>query len=66
MPGSRAERAAGPGRSWAGQALALAAAFVTLSLLWNLPDALAGFVWPVVGAASLEITLAFALGMHRV
>jgi len=49
------------GRSWAGHALALAAAFVALSLLWNLPVALTGFVWSVIGAASLEITLVFAL-----
>jgi hypothetical protein len=61
MPGSSAEREVGRGRSRVGHALSLVAAFVTLSLLWNLQVALAGFVWPVVGAASLEIIAAFAL-----
>ncbi|HZA66058.1 MAG TPA: hypothetical protein VE592_03860, partial [Geminicoccaceae bacterium] len=56
MPGSKPERSA-----WAGRALALGVAFVSLSLLWNLPVASAGIVWPALRAASLEVTVMFLL-----
>ena len=42
-------------------ALALTAAFIGLSLLWNLPVAYSEFGWPWLRAAALEVTLAFAL-----
>jgi Sulfatase len=67
MPGSSTEavRPAGAGAarrgSWWQPALTMAAAFVGLSLLWNLPAAFSGFGWPWLGAAALEVTLAFAL-----
>jgi hypothetical protein len=67
MPGSSAEAvrpaASGGGRRppWLKPALALGAAFCGLSLLWNLPLARSGFGWPWLGAAALEVTLAFAL-----
>ena len=42
-------------------ALALATAFIGLSLLWNLPIAFSGFGWPWLATAALEVALAFAL-----
>jgi len=56
MPGSKPERSASAAR-----ALVLGVAFVSLSLLWNLPVTSAGIVWPAVAAASLEVTLVFLL-----
>jgi hypothetical protein len=45
---------------WLKLALVLAAAFVGLSLLWNLPVAFSGFGWPWLATAALEVTLVFA------
>jgi hypothetical protein len=42
-------------------ALVLVSAFIVLSLLWNLPVRLAGFAWPWLAAAALEVTIVFAL-----
>jgi hypothetical protein len=39
----------------------LVAAFVALSLLWNLPVRLPGFVWPSLAAPALEVAVLFAL-----
>jgi hypothetical protein len=41
--------------------LVLILAFVALSLLWNLPVRLSEFAWPWVAAASVEVTVVFAL-----
>jgi hypothetical protein len=67
MPGSTTEAvrpaAASGGRRapWVRRALTVAAAFIVLSLLWNLPVALSGFGWTWLATAALEVTLAFAL-----
>jgi hypothetical protein len=50
-----------PRAPWVKPALTLAAAFIGLSLLWNLPVALSGFGWPWIAAAALEVAVAFAL-----
>ena len=39
----------------------LVAAFVVLSLLWDLPVRLSGFAWPWLAAPALEIAAVFAL-----
>ena len=42
-------------------ALTLAAAFIGLSLLWNLPVVFSGFAWPGLATAALEVVVLFAL-----
>jgi hypothetical protein len=67
MPGSSPEaiRRAAENRPrrgpWVRSGLTLGAAFVGLSLLWNLPVAFSGFGRPWLATAALEVTLAFAL-----
>ena len=66
MPGSSSEairRAAGRPRRVprAKPGLTLGAAFIGMSLLWNLPVTLTGFGWPWLATAALEVVLAFAL-----
>jgi Sulfatase len=69
MPGSRieamTEAAAGevarPSGSRTRSALVLIAAFLVLSLLWNLPVRLSGFAWPWPAAPALEVVILFAL-----
>ena len=48
-------------RSRARSAVLLVAAFVVLSLLWNLPVRPSGFVWSWLAAPALEIAAVFAL-----
>jgi hypothetical protein len=48
-------------RTGARSALLLVAAFVALSLLWNLPVRLSGFGWSWLAAPALEIAILFAL-----
>jgi Sulfatase len=56
-----ASETAPPSGSRTRSVLVLAAAFLLLSLLWNLPVRLAGFGSSWLSAAALEITLVFAL-----
>jgi hypothetical protein len=48
-------------RLWPRSALVPVAAFLVLSLLWNLPVRLAEFAWPWLATAALEVTIVFAL-----
>jgi Sulfatase len=46
-------------RSWVISAMVLVAAFVVLSLLWNLPVRLSGFAWSWPAAPALEVAAVF-------
>jgi hypothetical protein len=67
MPGSStdatrlAKASAARREHWLKPALTLAAAFLGLSLLWNLPVAFSGFGWPWLATVALEVTCVFAL-----
>src|SRR5690606_16874101 len=65
MPGSTPEvpaaARAARRRGGLGAALTLGAAFVALSLLWNLPVTWSGFGWQWLASAALEVVVLLAL-----
>jgi hypothetical protein len=64
MPDSSAEAERVRSLAWSSRlraGLTLVVAFAVLSLLWSLPDTLAGFGWSLLATASLEIALIFGV-----
>jgi hypothetical protein len=55
------EEGAQASRSWTRSALVVLAAFLVLSLLWNLPVRFSELTWRWLAAAALEISILFAL-----